>query len=238
MFREIVLDTETTGLDPRNGDRVIEIGCVELFNRMPTGGEFHCYINPERSVPAEAEAVHGLSTGFLQDKPLFAAVADDLLAFIGEDTLVIHNAGFDVSFLNAELDRLGKPTIAMSRVVDTLQLARRKHPAGPNGLDALCKRYGVDNSKRLKHGALTDSLLLAEVYLELLGERQAALGLARGSEQEIDAERKVRRGRVANRPAPLPPRLSPDGERAHLAFIEALVPKALWWRYLSRPEQS
>ncbi|HRQ26512.1 DNA polymerase III subunit epsilon, partial [Hyphomicrobium sp.] len=177
MLREIVLDTETTGLDPRKGDRLIEIGCIEIVNRIPTGREFHKFINPERSVPAEAEAVHGLSTQFLLDKPLFAEVAGDFLEFIAGDTLVIHNATFDVGFLNAELERLKLGPLAMSRVIDTLQLARRKHPAGPNSLDALCKRYGIDNSKRIKHGALMDSLLLAEVYVELLGERQATLGL-------------------------------------------------------------
>ncbi len=179
MLREIVLDTETTGLDPRKGDRLIEIGCVELVNRIPSGREFHRFINPERDVPAEAQAVHGISTAFLLDKPLFSAVAQEFLEFVGEDVLVIHNATFDMGFLNHELGRLGKGAIPMTRVVDTLQLARRKHPAGPNSLDALCKRYGIDNSKRIKHGALMDSLLLAEVYIELLGERQAMLGLAR-----------------------------------------------------------
>src|SRR5690606_35473047 len=169
MLREIVFDTETTGLAPRRGDRLIEIGCIELVNRIPTSKEFHRYINAERTVPAEAEAVHGLSTQFLLDKPLFADVAQEFIEFIAGDTLVAHIAVFDVGFLNAEFERLKGPVISMSRVVDTLQLARRKHPAGPNSLDALCKRYGIDNSKRIKHGALMDSLLLAEVYVELLG---------------------------------------------------------------------
>ena len=177
-MREIVLDTETTGLDPKSGDRLIEVGCVELLNRIPTGREFHRYVNPERDVPAEAVAVHGLSGEFLKDKPLFAQVAEELLEFIAEDGLVIHNAVFDIGFLNAELSRLSHPPITMDRVTCTLQLARRRHPAGPNSLDALCKRYGIDNSKRSKHGALVDSALLAEVYIELLGVRQAALGLA------------------------------------------------------------
>ena len=172
MQREIVLDTETTGLDPKKGDRLIEIGCVELINRIPTGREYHVYINPQRDVPAEAERVHGLSTAFLADKPLFKDVHRDFLEFIGDDQLVIHNANFDIGFLNMELDRVGKPAIGFDRVVDTLRLAQRKHPAGPNSLDALCKRYGIDNSQRVKHGALMDSLLLAEVYIELLGERQ------------------------------------------------------------------
>ena len=153
MAREIVLDTETTGLDPRNGDRLIEIGCIELMNRMPTGKEFHVLINPERDVPLEAQAVHGISTAQLKDKPLFAAVAADFTAFIGGDTLVIHNANFDIGFLNAELTRVRLPVISMVRVVDTLAMARRKHPAGPNTLDALCKRYGLDMSRRVKHGA-------------------------------------------------------------------------------------
>ena len=236
MLREIVLDTETTGLDPRKGDRLIEIGCIEIVNRIPTGREFHKFINPERSVPAEAEAVHGLSTEFLLDKPLFAEVAADFLDFIAGDTLVIHNATFDVGFLNAELERLKLGPIAMSRVVDTLQLARRKHPAGPNSLDALCKRYGIDNSKRIKHGALMDSLLLAEVYVELLGERQASLGLRadRGS-----GGRDARLGgplAPATRPAPLAPRLTAAEIEAHAAFVETLGENALWKRYLAADE--
>jgi DNA polymerase-3 subunit epsilon len=237
MLREIVLDTETTGLDPRKGDRLIEIGCIELVNRIPTGREFHRYINPERVVPAEAEAVHGLSTEFLLDKPLFAEVASEFLEFIAGDMLVIHNAVFDVGFLNAELERLGQgPPISMSRVVDTLQLARRKHPAGPNSLDALCKRYGIDNSKRIKHGALMDSLLLAEVYVELLGERQASLIL--GSDR-TGAAQGLRGGTVAvrgPRPVPLPVRLTEELIAAHRAFVETLGPKALWKRYFAPDE--
>ncbi len=231
MLREIVLDTETTGLDARKGDRLIEIGCVEIVNRIPTGREFHCFINPERNVPAEAEAVHGISTQFLLDKPLFAAVANDFLDFIAGDTLVIHNATFDIGFLNMELERLKLGPISMSRVVDTLQLARRKHPAGPNNLDALCKRYGIDNSKRIKHGALMDSLLLAEVYVELLGERQASLSLRAdrgGGRDARDTGPLV----PAARPAPLAPRLTPDEIAAHLAFVETLGANALWKRYL------
>lgn len=234
MLREIVLDTETTGLDPRKGDRLIEIGCIELVNRIPTGQEFHRYINPQRTVPAEAEAVHGLSTQFLLDKPLFSEVAEEFIDFIGNDTLVIHNAVFDVGFLNAELERLGQgPPISMSRVVDTLQLARRKHPAGPNSLDALCKRYGIDNSKRIKHGALMDSVLLADVYVELLGERQASLGL--GSERAGSGRgRTVAAGAVRGpRPAALPVRLTEELIAAHRAFVETLGPKALWKRYFA-----
>ena len=230
MTREIVLDTETTGLDPTRGDRLIEIGCIELMNRMPTGREYHCFINPERDVPAEAQAVHGISAEFLKDKPLFAHVAPAFLEFIGEDVLVIHNASFDIGFLNAELLKVKKPKIDMNRVVDTLQLARRKHPAGPNNLDALCKRYAIDNSKRLKHGALVDSELLAKVYVELLGERQAILGLtSKGAASATQAGR----GKVVAlaRPQPLPSRLSEADEDAHRAFAETLGPSALWRKF-------
>jgi DNA polymerase-3 subunit epsilon len=232
-MREIILDTETTGLDPKSGDRLIEVGCVELLNRIPTGREFHRYINPERDVPAEAVAVHGLSGTFLQDKPLFAHIAEEFLSFIGEDTLVIHNANFDVGFLNAELVRVSLPAITMDRVTCTLQLARRRHPAGPNSLDALCKRYGIDNSKRTKHGALMDSLLLAEVYIELLGARQAALGLAvvagglNGTETGA-----ARRRKVKERSVPLASRLTAQAEAEHRAFVDTLGANALWHRYL------
>lgn len=233
-MREIVFDTETTGLNPRGGDRLIEIGCVELINRYPTGREFHVFMNPERDVPAEAQAVHGISTEFLLDKPLFSALADDFLAFIGDATLIAHNASFDVNFLNAELERLAKPPLSMDRVVDTLALARRKHPSGPNSLDALCKRYGVDNSKRVKHGALMDSVLLAEVYLELLGERQGALTLASASSSAAVSTSQV--GRAQQRPVPLPSRLSSDDEAAHAAFVATLGEQAVWLQYLPVPE--
>ena len=231
-MREIVLDTETTGLDPNKGDRLIEIGCVEILNRIPSGQEFHVFINPERDVPAEAQAVHGLSTAFLKDKPVFSAVAKDFLAFIGNDTLVIHNASFDVGFLNAELKRVALPAIKSTRVVDTLALARRKHPAGPNSLDALCKRYGIDTSKRTKHGALVDSLLLAEVYIELLGERQTALLLASKSAAAAESARKASAtGAAKQRPVPLASRLTVAETDAHAAFIATLGDKALWKRY-------
>ena len=232
-MREIVLDTETTGLNPQAGDRLIEIGCVELLNRIPTGREFHRYINPERDVPADAVAVHGLSADFLKDKPLFASVAQDFLGFIGEDALVIHNAAFDVGFLNAELARITGPEITMDRVTCTLQLARRRHPAGPNSLDALCKRYGIDNSKRTKHGALMDSALLAEVYVELLGARQAALGLAMDANSPFNGEGAFLRRKAAQRPAPLAPRLTAEAEAEHRVFVETLGVKALWRRYLA-----
>ncbi len=234
MLREIVLDTETTGFDPTKGDRLIEIGCVELYNRIPTGAEFHRFVNPERDVPAEAQAVHGISTEFLKDKPLFSQIVDDFLSFIGEDLLVIHNAQFDVGFLSAELARIGRPPIMMSRVVDTLALARRKHPAGPNSLDALCKRYSVDNSKRTKHGALMDSLLLAGVYVELLGERQATLGLAQSAAQDAGSGYARARGRkAAVRPSQLSARLSTADEAAHRSFVESLGDSAIWRRYFA-----
>ena len=177
-MREIVLDTETTGLSPDQGHRVVEVGCIELLNRIPTGATFHAYLNPDRDMPAEAFAVHGLSVEFLKDKPRFADVADDFLAFLGDSPLVAHNAGFDYGFICHELKRAARPELPRDRVVDTLMLARRKHAAGPYSLDALCARYGIDNSRRTKHGALLDAEILAEVYLELIGGRQAQLGLA------------------------------------------------------------
>lgn len=230
-MREVVLDTETTGLDARGSDRVIEIGCIEIYNRIPTGAEYHCYINPEREVPAEAEAVHGLTTTFLSDKPKFDAVASEFLNFILDDVLVIHNAPFDIGFLNAEFDRLGKPGIEMDRVVDTLQLARRKHPSGPNNLDALCKRYGIDNSKRVKHGALMDALLLADVYVELLGERQAVLSLTADAGDPSRNRTSRKKSAALQRPKPLKPRLTHDEIDAHRAFIKTLGKDALWHLY-------
>src|SRR5262250_735748 len=207
-MREIVLDTETTGLDPFQGHRLVEIGCVELFNRIPTGTTFHRYVNPQRDMPAEAFAVHGLSIDFLKDKPCFAEIAEELLAFIGDAPLIIHNAAFDLAFLNAELERCGKILIARDRLIDTLLLARRKHPAGPNRLDDLCGRYGIDNSRRTKHGALLDAEILAEVYIELIGARQAALGL-----ELIATDAARERDRVSAiriRPIPLTPRVTAE----------------------------
>jgi DNA polymerase-3 subunit epsilon len=227
-MREIVLDTETTGLDPFQGHRIVEVGCVELVNRFATGQTFHCYINPERDMPAEAFAVHGLSADFLKDKPCFADVADDLVAFLGDAPLVIHNAAFDLGFLNAELERLGRRTLARERLVDTLMLARRKHPGGSNRLDDLCGRYGIDNSRRTKHGALLDAEILAEVYLELIGARQAQLGLG-----EVSAPVAV--GVVTalrqTRPQPLAPRITADDLAAHEAFVALLGDAAIWRDY-------
>lgn len=234
MLREIVLDTETTGLDARKGDRLIELGCVEIVNRIPSGREFHTYLSPEdKEVHPDALQVHGLSNDFLRDKPLFETMAPEFLTFIGEAPLVIHNAQFDIGFINVELERIGRPPLPQERLVDTLMLARRKHPAGPNSLDALCKRYGIDNSKRTKHGALMDSWLLAGVYVELLGERQATLELARGNgaasaAQPVTVARSMQRARP--RPEPLPPRLGPDDEAAHARLVESLGEKAIWKR--------
>jgi DNA polymerase-3 subunit epsilon len=228
-MREIVLDTETTGLEPTQGHRLVEIGCVELLNRIPTGATFHCYLNPERDVPAEAFAIHGLSFDFLKSHKRFVEIADAFIEFIGDAPLVIHNAGFDHGFLNAELKRVERVLIARERLVDTLFLARRKHPAGPNRLDDLCARYGIDNSRRTKHGALLDADILAEVYLELIGARQAQLGLA-----EKVAGQNTMRGGVAvarERPTPLTPRLSDAEREAHHAFIATLGASALWQDY-------
>jgi DNA polymerase-3 subunit epsilon len=235
MLRDIVLDTETTGLDARKGDRLIEIGCIELVNRIPSGREFHVYINPEgRDVHPDAERVHGISGAFLADKPPFKIVADSFLEFIGRDgQLIIHNASFDMGFINMELERIGLAPITMDRVVDTLALARRKHPAGPNTLDALCKRYGIDNSKRVKHGALMDSSLLADVYVELLGERQATLGLAKSVDQDTGPI--IRAHKAKPRPAPLKPRLGEADIEAHAQFVETLGPDAPWRRFLGLP---
>ncbi len=229
-MREIVLDTETTGLDPNKGDRLVEIGCVELLNRIPTGQTFHAYINPDRDVPAEAFAVHGLSAEFLRGHKRFRDVCDEFMAFIGDDTpLVIHNAEFDHKFLCAELKMLKRALIGRERLVDTLALARRKHTAGPYSLDAMCARYGIDNSRRTKHGALLDAEILAEVYLELLGGRQATLGLA-----ETVAKRVVGVDGIVvrkERSVPLAPRVSAADREAHRAFVATLGPDAIWQKY-------
>lgn len=234
-MREIILDTETTGLSPIKGDRLIEIGCVEILNRIPTGREFHAFINPERDVPLEAQAVHGITTEQLRHMPLFSAVADSFLEFIADDPLVIHNAAFDIGFLNFELEKAGRASLSFDRVVDTLALARRKHPAGPNSLDALCKRYSIDNSQRTKHGALVDSLLLAEIYIELLGERQAALGLQSSVGVGVTHNRAgARRSGALARPEPLAPRLTAETVAAHRRYIETLGAKAIWSKFWQR----
>lgn len=230
-MREIVLDTETTGVSPASGDRIVEIGCVELVNHCPTGRNFHVYINPERGMPEDAFRVHGLSEAFLSDKPVFAAIADQFVDFLGEDAkLVAHNASFDAGFINMEFTRLGYPTLTPERVVDSLAIARRKHPGAANSLDALCSRYGIDNSRRTKHGALLDAEILAEVYIELLGGRQAALSLtvadpAAGSAGALAAVARPERQR------PLPSPLAPEALAAHDAFVRTLK-QPLWADYL------
>ncbi|WP_456748680.1 DNA polymerase III subunit epsilon [Bradyrhizobium sp. USDA 4354] len=232
-MREIVLDTETTGLDPLRGDRLVEIGCVEILNRMPTGQSFHVYINPERDMPAEAFAVHGLSSEFLATKPLFHEVADEFLEFIGDAPLVIHNASFDIGFINAELDRIKRDAIPRERLVDTLLLARRKHPGVSNRLDDLCSRYAIDNSHRTKHGALLDAELLAEVYVDLVGARQSQLLLA--SEREEIRVSSAGDAPRRQRLVPLAPRVSEAEREAHRAFIATMGDKALWNEYLPAP---
>src|SRR3954447_14967483 len=229
-MREIILDTETTGLDPLRGDRLVEIGCVEIFNRMPTGQTYHCHINPERDMPAEAFAVHGLSTEFLASKPLFTEVVDEFLAFIGDAPLVIHNASFDISFINAELDRIKRVAIPRDRLVDTLLLARRKHPGVSNRLDDLCSRYAIDNSRRTKHGALLDAELLAEVYVDLVGARQSQLILTQDSQE-------IRVGAAGDTPRrqrhiPLAPRVTDAEREAHRAFVATLGDKPIWTEFL------
>ena len=227
MVREIILDTETTGLDPAKGDRIVEVGAVELLNHLPTGRTFHVYINPERDMPKEAEAVHGLSSTFLRDKPVFASIAQDFMEFLGNDVLIIHNASFDMAFINAELGFLRMPSIPPERVVDTLHIARQKHPGAANSLDALCRRYDIDNSRRTKHGALLDSELLAEVYLELIGGRQTALILEASVTKR--AATVVAAQQIAyQRPAPLPSRLTDEERAAHSAFVTDLGEHALW----------
>ncbi|MGQ9366296.1 DNA polymerase III subunit epsilon [Azospirillum sp. ST 5-10] len=222
-MREIVLDTETTGFKPEEGHRIVEIGCVELVNHVQTGERFHVYINPQRAMPAEAAAVHGLTDDFLADKPLFTEVVADFLAFIGEAPLVIHNAAFDMAFLNAELGWAGFGALAGSRAVDTLALAKQKFPGSPATLDALCKRFGVDNSGRSYHGALLDAQLLAEVYLELRGGRQAGLALAAGPAARSDGAVRVTR---TARP-PRPHAASEEELAAHAELLKALK-NPLW----------
>ncbi|MCP4924260.1 MAG: DNA polymerase III subunit epsilon [bacterium] len=234
-MREIVLDTETTGLDPRSGDRIVEIGCVELLNHMPTGETYHVYINPERDMPRGAFEVHGLSEEFLKEHPVFKDHTQGFLNFIQEDTLIIHNAAFDMKFLNAELQRVSLAPLSFGRVKDTLKMARMKYPGSPASLDALCRRFGVDNSNREKHGALLDSELLAGVYLELIGGRQPGLTLGvqnNSSENNSQKEggenvQSIRKAR-SRRPAQA---LSPEEKEAHRVMAEKL--KTPIWKQLS-----
>lgn len=227
-MREIVLDTETTGFDPTTGDRIVEIGAVELLNHLPTGRTYHQYINPERDMPTAAFEVHGISEEFLRDKPVFAAIGQAFLDFIGDAKLVIHNAAFDMKFLNFELARMGLPQIPWAQAVDTLAIAKQKFPGSPASLDALCRRFGVDNSKREKHGALLDSEILAEVYLELIGGRQPGLVLAAAQAQRRSPGLVDSDWRPRPRSEPLPPRTTPEEEAAHLAFVTKLGAAAIW----------
>lgn len=228
-MREIVLDTETTGFEPEQGDRIVEIGAVELFNHVPTGETYHQYINPERSMPQEAFAVHGLGDDFLRDKPVFAKIVDEFRTFIGDSKLVIHNAAFDVKFLNAELRWANRPTLAKDCAIDTLDIARRKFPGSPASLDALCRRFGIDNSSRTLHGALLDSEILAEVYLELIGGKQPDFGLTSASNTPSVGET-VTNWRPKPRSTPLPSRLTDTEKAAHAAFVEKLGEDAIWNR--------
>lgn len=231
-MREIVFDTETTGLDPARGDRVVEIGAIELYNHIPTGKRFHAYLNPERPMSIDAARVHGLDDAFLKDKPLFAAVAGELVEFFGDANLIAHNASFDVAFLNAELARLGKPPLGDDRVIDTLMIARKKHPGSPASLDALMSRYQVDASRRTLHGALLDAELLSEVYIELIGGRQAALIL--GEEPEADTIAPAHApAAIGARPAPRAFRITAEEIAAHREAVARLGAKAIWRGYLS-----
>ena len=233
-MREIIFDTETTGLDSR-ADRVIEIGGIELFNHFPTGKTLHLFINPgDRKVHPDALAIHGISDEFLKDKPPFADVVEEIIEFFGEARWIAHNATFDMGFVNAELARLNRPPILPDMVIDTLAMARRKHPMGPNSLDALCRRYGIDNGHRTKHGALLDSELLAEVYIEMIGGRQTALGLgssagSAGIRQFDEVEDIVID--IMVRSAPLPDRLSETEREAHAALVAKLGEKGIWSKY-------
>lgn len=233
-MREIVFDTETTGLE-RLEDRVIEIGGVEMVNKFPTGRTFHKFINPEgRQVHPDALAIHGISNEQLLDKPTFADIIDEFSEFFDGAILVAHNAMFDLGFINAELARIGRPEIAVDRIVDTLALARRKHPMGPNSLDALCKRYGIDNTHRKLHGALLDSEILADVYIELMGGKQTALGLSAENnsrnQQTNDRDMPIE---IIARSQPLPPRITDAERAAHRALVDKMGDKAIWKKYLS-----
>ncbi len=243
-MREIVLDTETTGFDPESGDRIVEIGAVELYNHLPTGGTYHVYINPKRMMPDEAFGVHGIGPDLLEpprdakpgevtlkDKPVFEEVGQGFVDFIGTDsTLVIHNASFDMKFLNAELKWMGLPSIPWERALDTLAIARKKFPGSPASLDALCRRFGIDNSSRQLHGALLDSEILAEVYLELIGGRQPDFGLsANTSDRGVGQDTETWRPKP--RPNPLPPRLTNEEAAAHSAFVDELGDGAIWKKF-------
>jgi len=226
--REIVLDTETTGFDPDSGDKIVEIGAVEIINYLPTGKTYHQYINPQRSMPAGAFAVHGLGDEFLADKPIFTDIAQAFIDFIGDSPLVIHNASFDMKFLNAELRWANLKEIPYKQAIDTLDIARRKFPGAQNSLDALCRRFHIDNSRRTKHGALLDSEILAEVYLELMGGRQRGMSLSSNQDKNTEAEEVIVRSTVKQRTKVLPSRISHEEKAAHDLMKEKLGEDALW----------
>ena len=229
-MREIVLDTETTGFDPQGGDRIVEIGAVELYNHMPTGEVYHVYINPERSMPQEAFEVHGLGDDFLRDKPVFSEIAQSFVDFVRGDKMIIHNAAFDMKFLNYELGQLGIAEMPYAQAIDTLEIARKKFPGSPASLDALCRRFGVDNSAREKHGALLDSEILAEVYLQLIGGQQPGFELAAESRGAGSQIRSAEEWRARPRTTPLPSRLTEEEKSAHTAFVEKLGEDSVWSR--------
>jgi len=230
-MREIIFDTETTGLNPAGGDRLVEIGCIEMVNRVETGRTYHAYFNPQRPMPSEAEAVHGLSDIFLSDKPLFGDKVEELLEFIGDSPLVAHNASFDFGFLNHELERCARDPVCLSRMIDTLVLARTRHPGAKHSLDALCTRFGVDRSQRVKHGALLDAQLLAQVYVELTGGRQIGFSLAStAATAEIESVATVQVQRVVREPRPHAP--SEEERTRHRSFIAKLT-SPLWERFLA-----
>lgn len=234
-MREIVMDTETTGFDPESGDRIVEIGAVELNNHVPTGNVYHQYINPERSMPNDAFQVHGLGDDFLQDKPIFSKIAQDFLDFIGDAKLVIHNASFDMKFLNAELKWIGKPPLPWSQAIDTLAIARKKFPGSPASLDALCRRFNIDNSSRTLHGALLDSEILAEVYLELIGGKQPDFALDSNltKNQTAHSNSSEENWKPAPRAKSLPQRLTEREKAAHAAFVDNLGEKSIWSKWIS-----
>lgn len=231
-MREVIFDTETTGLDPKTGDRMVEIGCVEMIGRVETGRTFHAYFNPERDMPAEAEKVHGLSSAFLATKPRFAETAEELLGFLGDAPLVAHNAGFDFGFLNSELEKCGRAPVDMTRMIDTVAIARKRHPGAKLSLDALCTRYGIDRSHRIKHGALLDAELLAQVYIELTGGRQIGLELASVNEASGGADGQAaslhRSAQSRPRREPRPHAATPEELARHAAFVSEQVEKPLW----------
>jgi DNA polymerase III subunit epsilon len=227
MTREIILDTETTGLDAQGGDRIIEIAAIELVDGSMTTNSFHCYINPERDIPDSAFRVHGISFEMVADKPIFAGIADQFMDFIGDDPIVAHNAEFDLKFINCELQKIGRPPVSGERVIDTLALARKRHPGASNSLDALCTRYGVDRSRRVKHGALIDAEILAEVYIELRGGRQTSLSL----QVRKEIRKTVFTGGMTERPRPLPPRVTEISEASHSILVESLGANPFWGRY-------